>query len=137
MKQGSSLLIVLFLLGVHKLYSQSNSVENGKTVYTIFCQSCHMENGLGEPAVYPPLAGANNLSNKDKLVQVILRGMRGELTVKGVKYNAEMAPIDLTDQEVADVINYIRNAWGNKASLIKKSDVSPAKKAIVKGYTPF
>jgi mono/diheme cytochrome c family protein len=48
-----------------------------------------------------------------------------------------MAAIDLKDQEVADVINYIRNTWGNKAPLITVNDVVAGKKAVVKGYQPF
>lgn len=130
---------VLFcvVFAANNLYSQSLSVENGKTLYAIYCQSCHKENGEGVQGEFPPLAQAQNLKGTKKQAQIILRGMRGETIVKGVTYNAEMAGIELNDQEVADVINYIRNAWGNKAPLIRERHVAKAKKAVVKGYTPY
>lgn len=135
MKKG--LFILLAFIGLNKVFGQSPSIKNGQNVYVTFCQSCHMENGEGVPSAFPPLAKANNLNDKNKLVQVILKGMRGETTVKGVKYNVEMAAIDLKDQEVVDVINYIRNTWSNKAPFITINEVSQAKKAVVKGYQPF
>jgi hypothetical protein len=63
--------------------------------------------------------------------------MRGPIMVKGEKYDAEMANIAISDQELADVINYIRNTWGNKAPLMNASEVAIAKKAVVKGYQPY
>jgi mono/diheme cytochrome c family protein len=48
-----------------------------------------------------------------------------------------MAGVDLTDKEVADVINYIRNSWGNKAPAMQASEVAAAKKSVVKGYQPY
>ena len=135
MKKG--LFVFLVLISTQQLFSQSSSIKNGQIVYTTFCQSCHQENGEGVPSAFPPLAKASNLNDKNRLVQIILKGMRGEITVKSVKYNVEMAAIDLKDQEVADVINYIRNSWGNKAPLITVGDVVAAKKAVVKGLQPF
>ena len=131
------LFVFLVLISTQQLFSQSSSIKNGQIVYTTFCQSCHQENGEGVPSAFPPLAKASNLNDKNRLVQIILKGMRGEITVKSVKYNVEMAAIDLKDQEVADVINYIRNSWGNKAPLITVGDVVAAKKAVVKGLQPF
>lgn len=113
------------------------SIKNGQTIYVTFCMSCHMEDGKGLPAVYPSLVQTGNLKDKNKLVQIILKGMRGPITVKGEKYDTEMAGVELTDKEVADVINYIRNSWGNKAPLVKTAEIAPAKKIVVKGYQPF
>lgn len=96
-----------------------------------------MEDGIGVESVYPPLAKAGNLADKNKMVKIILQGMRGKSVVKGITYETEMVPISMTDKEVADVVNYIRNSWGNKAPYIKVSDVVAAKKAVVKGYTAF
>lgn len=114
-----------------------SGMEQGKQVYESYCISCHMENGEGVPGAFPPLAKSGNLADKNKLVKIILQGMRGTIQVKGVKYNGEMAGISLTDKETADVINYIRNSWGNKAPLIGVSEVANAKKATVKGYQPY
>lgn len=137
MKRGFIVMMVLLVISFSNVYSQNSSIKNGQQVYATFCQSCHMENGEGVPSAFPPLAKANKLTDKNRLVHIILKGMRGETTVKGVKYNVEMAAIDLKDQEVADVINYIRNTWGNKAPLITVNDVVAGKKAVVKGYQPF
>lgn len=136
MKYRVFMILIIFMLSLN-VYSQNGSIKNGQQVYTTFCQSCHMENGEGVSTAFPPLAKANNLNDKNKLVQVILKGMRGETIVKGVKYNVEMAAIDLKDQEVADVINYIRNTWGNKAPIITVNDVLLGKKVVVKGLLPF
>jgi len=86
---------------------------------------------------FPSLVKTGNLVDKNRLVKVITKGMRGPIVAKGVKYNGEMASVDLSDQEVADVVNYIRNSWGNKAPMIKATDVVLAKKAVVKGYQPY
>lgn len=137
MKKQLLSMLLLFFGMAGSIHAQNRSVKNGQTIYATFCQSCHMENGEGVPSAFPPLAKAGNLNDRNKLVQIILKGMRGEITVKGQKYNVEMAAININDQEVADVINYVRNAWGNKAPLIKASDVAIAKKAVVKGYRPF
>lgn len=96
-----------------------------------------MEDGNGIEGAFPTLVNTGNLNDKNKLVKIVLQGMRGPIAVKGVKYNLEMAGTILTDQEVVDVINYMRNSWGNKAPLMKLSEVALAKKAVVKGYQAF
>lgn len=113
------------------------SYENGKTVYTTYCISCHMEDGNGLEGVFPSLVKTGNLADKNRMVKIILQGMRGKIKVKETVYDAEMAAIAISDKEVADVINYVRNSWGNKAPYIKVSDVEAGKKAEVKGYQPF
>ena len=115
----------------------TSSVQNGKQVYEANCMSCHQEQGEGIIGAFPALAKTGNLSDKNRLVKIILQGMRGPITTKGVKYDGEMASISLTDKETADVINYIRNSWGNKAAMITVADVAAAKKAVVKGYQPY
>ena len=96
-----------------------------------------MEDGNGLEGVYPSLVKTSGLADKNRLVKMITQGIRGPIEVNGVHYDAEMAGMELSDQDVADVINYIRNAWGNKNALIKSSEVGPSKKAVVKGYQPY
>jgi len=134
--------IILLMLGVHDtMISQDNtsarSLKNGQVAYISYCQSCHMEDGAGLPGVFPPLAKTGNLKDANRLVKVILQGMRGPVTVNGTKYNGEMAPTMLTNQEAADVINYIRNSWGNKEPFIDSKDVVKGNQAVVKNYTPY
>jgi len=113
------------------------SLQNGQNVYATYCMSCHMENGEGLENAFPSLVKTGNLNDKNRLVKIILQGMRGPISVNGVKYESEMAGADLTDKEVADVINYIRNSWGNKAPTMQASEVVAAKKSVVKGYQPY
>ena len=127
------LVIAVFTLSFNQ---STSSVQNGKQVYEANCISCHQEQGEGIAGAFPALSKTGNLTDKNKLVKIILQGMRGPITAKGVKYDGEMASISLTDKETADVINYIRNSWGNKAAMISVADVAAAKKAVVKGYQP-
>jgi nitrite reductase (NO-forming) len=92
------------------------SIKRGKEVYTLFCQNCHMEDGKGTPDINPPLAKADYLKKPAKtLISVILDGQSGEVVVNGKKYNTIMpAQPYLTDVQIADVLNYARNSWGNK-----------------------
>lgn len=92
------------------------SIKRGKEVYTLFCQNCHMEDGKGTPGINPPLAKADYMKKPAKaLISVILDGQSGEVVVNGKKYNAMMpAQAYLTDIQIADVLNYSRNSWGNK-----------------------
>jgi len=141
MKKTITVLSLAALAIMMQSFYQQNpnkaSYENGKTVYSTYCQSCHMEDGNGVPSAFPSLVKTGRLADKNKLAKIILQGLRGKHTVNGIDYDGEMAPIAITDQEVADVINYIRNSWGNKAPYIKVADVVAAKKATVKGYQPY
>jgi len=94
------------------------SIKRGKEVYTLYCQSCHMEDGKGTPEINPPVAKADYVKKPAMtLIGVVLDGQSGEVVVNGKKYNAIMAPQPyLTDEQIADVLNYIRNSWGNKIS---------------------
>ena len=120
-----------------KQTSPQTSIKNGQAVYETYCISCHMEDGNGLPSAFPSLVKTGNLTDKNRLVKIVLQGMRGPIMVKGEKYDAEMASIAISDQEVADVINYIRNTWGNKAPLMNVTEVALAKKAVFKGYQPY
>jgi mono/diheme cytochrome c family protein len=103
--------------------------EKGKEVYTLYCQSCHMENGEGLEGVYPPVAKTNYLKDTKKIIDVILKGQFGEITVNGKKYNTDMpAQAYLTDEQIADVLTYIRSSWGNKYPPIKPAQVKAQRK---------
>ena len=140
MKKIFFLTIVLIIAISSQSFDQTlpqASLKNGQAVYETYCISCHMEDGNGVPSAFPSLVKTGNLSDKNRLVKIVLQGMRGPIIVKGEKYDAEMASISLTDQELVEVINYIRNTWGNKAPLMNASEVAIAKKAVVKGYQPY
>lgn len=91
------------------------SINRGKAVYNDMCITCHMANGKGVPRAFPPLSDSDYLrDNQSKSIKGVKHGMSGEMVVNGVNYNNVMAPLGLSDDEVADVMNYINNSWGNK-----------------------
>ena len=79
---------------------------------------------------FPPLAGSDWLVNKRKeSIHSVKYGQSGLIKVNGKNYNAMMSPLGLTDEEVADVMNYIMNSWGNKQSkMVTVSEVKAVKK---------
>jgi mono/diheme cytochrome c family protein len=90
------------------------SKKRGSEIYADFCVNCHMSNGEGVKGVFPPLAKSDFLmKNRTKSIRGLKYGLKGEITVNGVKYNGFMAPLGLGEDEVADVMNYITNSWGN------------------------
>ncbi|MBC3846891.1 cytochrome c [Winogradskyella echinorum] len=91
------------------------SIARGKLVYNDMCTTCHLTDGKGVPRAFPPLVNSDYLrENQDKSIKGIKNGMSGEIIVNGITYNGVMAPLGLSDEEVADVMNYINNSWGNK-----------------------
>ena len=131
------LVLALTLQSFNQDFDLKASVARGKTVFDSQCASCHMEDGNGLEGVFPTLVKSDYFTDKNRLVKVILQGVRGPINVKGTIYDGEMASISLSDKETADVINYIRNAWGNKAPMITVAEVAAAKKVVVKGYQPY
>ncbi len=103
----------------------ANSMARGKDVYGISCAGCHQVNGEGLSGVFPPLANSDHLTKvQGKLITIILKGQNEEITVNNTKYSTPMAALDqLTDQQVADVLNYIGNSWGNQFSMVTPSQV--------------
>lgn len=90
------------------------SMDKGKITYNELCITCHLADGKGVANAFPPLANSDYLkNNQDKSIIGVKKGMSGEITVNGVAYNNVMAPLGLTDEEVANVMNYINNSWGN------------------------
>ncbi|GAA4948302.1 hypothetical protein GCM10023314_22040 [Algibacter agarivorans] len=106
------------------------SIERGREIYTDFCMSCHLPNGEGVENVYPPLAKSDYLiKNHEASIRGIKYGQQGEIVVNGKTYNSNMAALGLSDDEVADVMNYITNSWGNKNDkIVTIEEVSKVKK---------
>ncbi len=119
--------ICLFAISFKEKPLQDNN--NGKELYTLYCQSCHMENGEGVEGLYPPLAKTSYLKDAKKNINIILDGLSGEITVNGKKYNTDMpAQAYLTDEQIADILNYVRNSWGNKYPAITEAQVKAERK---------
>ena len=98
----------------------------GKQVYDKYCVQCHMNNGKGAPGMNPPLAGVNIVTgDKTELIKIILNGLSEPMVINGETYNNAMpAHSFLNDKQVADVLTYIRNTFGNKADAVKPEEVA-------------
>ena len=98
----------------------------GQQVYVSYCQGCHMKNGMGVPGLNPPLGETDWVTgDKKRLIQVILKGMSDPIEINGETYQNVMASHSfLSDQQIADVLTYIRNAFGNSASDISPEEVA-------------
>lgn len=95
------------------------SITQGKEIYADFCIQCHMGTGKGNGTTFPPLDGSDWLKNKiSESIHAVKYGQKGEIIVNQKKFNAMMPPMGLSDEEVADVMNYILNSWSNKSKKI-------------------
>ena len=105
------------------------SISRGKETYVAYCISCHMEKGEGIESIYPPLAKSDYLmADKKRSIHQVLNGVSGEIKVNGKIYTMEMTGFSLTDQEASDVLNYIRNSFGNKGDAVTPDHVKLARK---------
>jgi nitrite reductase (NO-forming) len=110
------LVVVMIALSAYQPEPFALSKQRGKKVYELNCQTCHADDGQGAPSIFPPLAKADYLmQNRNRAIRQILYGARGTMIVNGQTYIGEMpAQGGLSDTEIADVLNYVRNAWGNQ-----------------------
>jgi len=91
------------------------SIKLGAEIYEDFCVTCHRPNGEGIAKSFPPLADSDYLrNNREQSIRAVKYGQRGEILVNGETYNSVMAAQGLEDDEVANVMNYIMNSWGNE-----------------------
>lgn len=104
------------------------SIADGKEIYQDFCLQCHLDTGKGVSGVFPPLAQSDYLLNDlDLSIKGIKYGMSGPITVNGEEYNGVMQNQGLDDVEIADVMNYVLNSWGNKS----KEVITPGRVASI------
>lgn len=111
---------IFFLSAVSFFLSQDKELEKsmarGSEIYADFCVTCHLPNGEGVSGTFPPLANSDYLkNNRTESIRGIKYGQQGEIVVNGISYNGVMPPMGLSDEEVADVMNYILNSWGNQS----------------------
>ncbi|MFO1440045.1 MAG: c-type cytochrome [Verrucomicrobiaceae bacterium] len=104
-------------------------IERGAAVYQTVCGLCHQPTGYGVPNVAPPLAESSWVTGEpERLIRIALQGLYGEIEVNGQKWNLAMPgqgmnPL-LDDAKLADVLSYIRNAWGNEAEPIAAAQIA-------------
>ncbi|MBA3848757.1 MAG: cytochrome C [Opitutus sp.] len=113
----------------------------GKRVFTANCVTCHQATGQGQPGVYPPLAGSEWVlepQHEKHMIAIVLHGLNGPITVKGNSFNSAMTPFGgiLRDEQIANVLTYIRSEWGNNAPPITPEQVA-AVRAELGARGPF
>lgn len=100
-------------------------VAVGEQKYQQICASCHQANGQGIEGNFPPLAGSEWVVGQPEVpIAIVLHGLQGEVKVKGATYNGAMQPWGMMgDEDIAAVLTYVRQAWGNSASAITPAQV--------------
>jgi mono/diheme cytochrome c family protein len=97
------------------------------------CMSCHQGTGLGMPGQYPPLAGSDwALGPEDRVIRIVLNGLSGPITVKNTSFNGSMPAFGplLRDEQIADVLTYVRSEWGNNAPAVSPEKVKEIRSAV-------
>lgn len=108
--------------------SMQERMELGANVYSQNCLACHQANGAGIPGAFPPLAGADYLMEDEaRAIRTVTEGLTGKITVNGQEYDGIMPKPSLTDDQVANVLTYVRNSWGNEGGMTTLEEVRAAK----------
>ncbi|HNP22791.1 MAG TPA: cytochrome c [Panacibacter sp.] len=126
MKKTISVLVVsTFCYIVFAQTVSKDQMQRGKTVFETYCLTCHQEDGTGVPKLNPPLIKTSYVTgDKRKIITWVLSGTTEKIEIDGEYYSNNMPPQNyLKDQEIADVLTYIRNSFGNKSSAISATDV--------------
>ena len=122
-----TVLVLFFITSAALLKAQSlkASMDRGQKVYEKVCLSCHMADGGGVPHLNPPLSQTSYaLGDKSKIIYIVLHGMTDRIPIDDEFYSNNMAAhTDLNDQQIADVLTYVRNSFGNKASAVTAAEV--------------
>jgi nitrite reductase (NO-forming) len=107
-------------------------MARGKATYQGTCSTCHQAEGQGLAPVFPPLAKSDYLmADKPRSIRIALEGLSGEIVVNGAKYNNVMPPwAHLTDHELADVLTYVRNSFGNQGEPVTDAEVASVRAAL-------
>ncbi len=118
----------------------AGAAVSGQAVFGRTCTTCHQANGQGLPGAFPPLAKSPYATgSKDKLIRLVLNGLTGPVTVAGQHFNGVMPPWkgQLSDAEIAAVLSYVRNSFGNSADSVSASEVQQQRAATASRTSPW
>jgi mono/diheme cytochrome c family protein len=109
--------------------SKGQKVELGRKLFASVCAACHQPTGQGLPNVFPPLAGSDFLNaDKNRAIKIVINGRQGELIVNGRKFNNSMPKFPLSDDDIANVLTYVYNSFGNAGLEVAPSEVAELRK---------
>jgi nitrite reductase (NO-forming) len=108
----------------------TSGLATGQEIYQRFCMACHQPNGQGLPGIFPPLSRSDYLlEDPQRAVRGLIQGQSGHMVVRGRSYSGFMPPVPLNDEQIASVLSYVLNAWGNSHSPISPVQVSQERQA--------
>ncbi|WP_163707681.1 c-type cytochrome [Mangrovibacterium lignilyticum] len=100
----------------------------GEKIYDKNCKVCHQVNGQGVSSIFPPLTPNSFIEDKAQIIEIVLNGMKGDIEIDGENYNGLMTPHKhLSDQDIADVISYVRSSFGNELDPVTPEEVQSAR----------
>ena len=102
---------------------KAGTAETGEAIYKRTCITCHQASGLGLPNTFPPLAKSDYIANKEKTIRQVINGGSGDIVVNGKTYNSTMTQQQLSDEEVASVLTYVYNNFGNGGGTVTADEV--------------
>lgn len=112
--------------------TKAEQIELGRRLFTSICAACHQPTGLGRPNVFPPLAGSDFLNaDKNRAIKIVIFGRQGEVVVNGQKFNNNMPSFPLNDQDIANVLTFVYNSFGNSGF-----DVTPEEVRVLRTQPP-
>src|SRR3954469_10167992 len=105
--------------------TREQQIKAGEVLFKGTCSVCHQDQGQGIANVFPPLAGSDLLKKTPhRAVEIALNGLNGPITVNGANYNSVMPPMSqLNDDEIANILTYVLNSWGNAGGVVSKEEV--------------
>ena len=111
--------------------TKDQQIKAGEVLFKGTCSACHQEDGKGLPNVFPPLAGSDYLlKDPQRAIQIPLNGLTGPVTVNGATYNSVMPPMSqLNDDEIANILTYVLNSWGNNGGVVTSKQVQATRAA--------
>ena len=123
-----------------KSAASAGATADGAAIFAARCVACHQATGTGVPGAFPPLAGSNWVNGRDTtLIQILLHGIQGPLTVNGASYNGTMPTFgtQLSDAEIAAVLTHVRTQWGNKTGPVSTAQVTTQRSASAGRSEPW
>src|SRR6266436_478792 len=104
--------------------SKAEKIELGRRLFTSICAACHQPTGQGLPNVFPPLASSDFLNaDKNRAIKIVINGRQGELIVNGRKFNNSMPKFPLGDDDIANVLTFVYNSFGNVGLEVQPEEV--------------
>lgn len=128
--EGQSVRTVAAAAAPAKAMTKEERMAAGQILFNQSCFACHQANGQGLPGIFPPLVKSDFLFEKtDLAIRGVIKGNQGEMIVNGNKFNQVMPPQNLNDDQIASVLTFVMNSWGNSHEAITPEQVKKVRDA--------